>query len=267
MSKSNSKNTKEQLFQSLVKYDTPYLVSTSPNNKKAFEDISSEDEKTVERLKSIFLRNESGDWEEEKLSVKDALNKILPPKKQVVNEQLWVQYVSCTPVTTAEVNTLEEGLNKRLKTLKAKETGICEDREKLYNECFDELIRQVTINCLERGILMMLVKKESEMTVKAYQNLYQSSIAYGIRSELIIEEEKNNFRKKIEKIDDENENLEKNIEKLEKEIDFLTKHDQEERERINEEHKQKVDFAEDRIKTLKNDIKNKWEILSKQQKH
>ena len=248
MSKSNSKNTKEQLFQSLVKYDTPYLVSTSPNNKKAFEDISSEDEKTVERLKSIFLRNESGDWEEEKLSVKDALNKILPPKKQVVNEQLWVQYVSCTPVTTAEVNTLEEGLNKRLKTLKAKETGICEDREKLYNECFDELIRQVTINCLERGILMMLVKKESEMTVKAYQNLYQSSIAYGIRSGLIIEEEKN-------------------IEKLEKEIEFLTKHDQEERERINEEHKQKVDFAEDRIKTLKNDIKNKWEILSKQQKH
>ena len=95
----------------------------------------------------------------------------------------------------------------------------------------------------------------------------QSSIAYGIRSGLIIEEEKNNFRKKIEKIDDENENLEKNIEKLEKEIEFLTKHDQEERERINEEHKQKVDFAEDRIKTLKNDIKNKWEILSKQQKH
>ena len=52
---SNSKSTKEQLFQSLVKYDTPYLVSTSPNNKKAFEDISSEDDKTVERLKGIFF--------------------------------------------------------------------------------------------------------------------------------------------------------------------------------------------------------------------
>ena len=163
--------------------------------------------------------------------------------------------------------TLEEGLNKRLKTLKARETGICENREKLYNECFDELIRQVTINCLERGILMMLVKKESEMTVKAYQNLYESSIAYGMRSGLIAEEQKKSFSEKIEKIDEENENLEKKIEQLEKEIEFLTKHDQEERERINEEHKQKVDFAEDRIKTLKNDIKNKWEILSKQQKH
>ena len=264
---SNSKSTKEQLFQSLVKYDTPYLVSTSPNNKKAFEDISSEDDKTVERLKGIFLRSENPEWEQEKLSVKDALNKILPPKKQVVNEQLWVQYVSCTPVTTAEVLTLEEGLNKRLKTLKARETGICENREKLYNECFDELIRQVTINCLERGILMMLVKKESEMTVKAYQNLYESSIAYGMRSGLIAEEQKKSFSEKIEKIDEENENLEKKIEQLEKEIEFLTKHDQEERERINEEHKQKVYFAEDRIKTLKNDIKNKWEILSKQQKH
>ena len=114
---------------------------------------------------------------------------------------------------------------------------------------------------------MMLVKKESEMTVKAYQNLYESSIAYGMRSGLIAEEQKKSFSEKIEKIDEENENLEKKIEQLEKEIEFLTKHDQEERERINEEHKQKVDFAEDRIKTLKNDIKNKWEILSKQQKH
>ena len=88
-----------------------------------------------------------------------------------------------------------------------------------------------------------------------------------MRSGLIAEEQKKSFSEKIEKIDEENENLEKKIEQLEKEIEFLTKHDQEERERINEEHKQKVDFAEDRIKTLKNDIKNKWEILSKQQKH
>ena len=85
-------------------------------------------------------------------------------------------------------------MDKRIKTLNAKETGICPIREELYDECFDELIRQVTINCLERGILMMLVKQESVMTMKAYQDLYQSSVAYGIRNGLIAEEEK----KKIE---------------------------------------------------------------------
>jgi len=35
---SNNKLSKEQqLFHSLVKYDTPYLVSTTVNNKKALE--------------------------------------------------------------------------------------------------------------------------------------------------------------------------------------------------------------------------------------
>ena len=263
MSKSNSKNTKEQLFQSLVKYDTPYLVSTSPNNKKAFEDISSEDDKTVERLKGIFLRSENPEWEQEKLSVKDALNKILPPKKQVVNEQLWVQYVSCTPVTTAEVLTLEEGLNKRLKTLKARETGICENREKLYNECFDELIRQVTINCLERGILMMLVKKESEMTVKAYQNLYESSIAYGIRVLILAEEDKKKIKDKIEKCENEIEDLEYQIKEIERLIEEHKENDSIERENKRIEHEEYINEEKKKAVAKKDKLREKLAFHNK----
>lgn len=70
--------------------------------------------------------------------------------------------------------------------MQARETGICPIREQLYNECFDELIRQITINCLERGILLMRIKKEIEMTVNSYQTLYESAIAYGIRTSLIV---------------------------------------------------------------------------------
>jgi dynein light intermediate chain len=121
------------------------------------------------------------------------LNKILPPKRHLINDQLWVQYVSCTPVTKAEVLSLQEGLDRRLQTAQARETGICPIREELYNECFgkinpniDELIRQVTINCLERGILLMRIKKDIEMTVNSYQTLYESSIAYGIRTSLLV---------------------------------------------------------------------------------
>lgn len=114
------------------------------------------------------------------------MNKILPPKKTFQNDQLWVQYVSCTPVTKAEVLNLQEGLDRRLQTMQARETGICPIREQLYNECFDELIRQITINCLERGILLMRIKKEIEMTVNSYQTLYESAIAYGIRTSLIV---------------------------------------------------------------------------------
>lgn len=189
---SETHNSKDpaQVSTSLVKYDTPFLVSTTLSNKKTLEELDEDNENA-----EIFLRNlinkrgadEKGNKSEyEDYSVKDALNKILPPKKIMRNEQMWVQYVSCTPVTKAEVLNLQEGLDRRLQTQQARETGICPIREELYNECFDELIRQVTINCLERGILLMRIKKEIEMTINSYQTLYESAIAYGIRTSLIV---------------------------------------------------------------------------------
>ena len=192
LSSSENTNTRESTTgtTSLVKYDTPFLVSTTISNKKTLEELDDNNDNA-----EIFLRNlinkrggddKSGKSEYEDYSVKDALNKILPPKKIFKNEQLWVQYVSCTPVTKAEVLNLQEGLDRRLQTMQARETGICPIREELYNECFDELIRQVTINCLERGILLMRTKKEIEMTINSYQTLYESAIAYGIRTSLIV---------------------------------------------------------------------------------
>ena len=51
----------------------------------------------------------------------------------------------------------------------ARETGICPVREELYAQCFDELIREVTINCAERGLLLLRVRDEMRMTIAAYQ--------------------------------------------------------------------------------------------------
>ena len=263
----NKMDKKKQLFHSLVKYDTPYLVSTTINNKKAIEELSQDSKKTDNILRSIFYKNKqssNSNEESDDFSLKDALNTILPPKKRIMNDQLWVQYVSCTPVTKMEVITLKEGLDKRIKTLNAKETGICPYREELYDECFDELIRQVTINCLERGILMMLVKKESVMTMKAYQDLYISSVSYGIRNGLIAEEEKKKMKLQIEKTDEKNEKLQEDIDKLEKEIDALIKSDEEERKLAQEKHLKEVEDTEEAIKMLKGEIRNKFEILSKQ---
>jgi hypothetical protein len=60
-------------------------------------------------------------------------------------------------------------LNHTSLHVQARETGICPVREELYAQCFDELIRQVTINCAERGLLLLRVRDEMRMTVAAYQ--------------------------------------------------------------------------------------------------
>lgn len=87
---------------------------------------------------------------------------------------LWVQAVSSTPATRTDVTALQEALNTKLQQRQARETGICPVRRELYKQTFDELIRQVTIECMERGVLLVRVRDEISMTIAAYQTLYES---------------------------------------------------------------------------------------------
>ena len=83
---------------------------------------------------------------------------------------------------------LQEQLVQKLEQRQARETGICQVRRELYAQCFDELIRQCTINCVERGLLLLRVRDELRMTLHSYQTLYESSIAFGIRKALQAEQ-------------------------------------------------------------------------------
>lgn len=68
---------------------------------------------------------------------------------------------------------LTKELDKKLQERQARDNGICPVREELYSQCFDEIIRQVTINSAERGLLLNRVKDEIKLTISAYQTLYQ----------------------------------------------------------------------------------------------
>ena len=94
-----------------------------------------------------------------KAQTEDILNSILPPREYTMQKQeLWIQSVKSTPATKAEVIQLRTTLENELQRREARETGICPKREELYAQCFDELIRQITINCAERGLLLGTTK-------------------------------------------------------------------------------------------------------------
>jgi len=61
----------------------------------------------------------------------------------------------------------------------------------------DELIRQVTINCAERGLLLLRVRDEIRMTIAAYQTLYESSVAFGMRKALQAEQGKTDMKNQV----------------------------------------------------------------------
>ena len=63
--------------------------------------------------------------------------------------------------------------------------------------CADELIRQVTVNCAERGLLLLRVRDEIRITIAAYQTLYESSVAFGMRKALASEQGKSDLERKV----------------------------------------------------------------------
>lgn len=186
---------------SLVKYHTPILVSvTGGKNKKHAAKAPAGGAKTSQ--------------------TEDILNSILPPREWTDEGQLWVQYVSSTPATRLDVVNLQEQLDHQLQSRQARETGICPVREELYSQCFDELIRQITINCSERGLLLLRVRDEARMTVSAYETLYESSIAYGVRKALIAEQKRIDLDLKLKELALNKRDLLQQVDNLKKAIEL-----------------------------------------------
>ena len=113
---------------------------------------------------------------------------------------MWRQQVSAKETNRRDVETLRSGahmepcclniqhfirseLDKLLGSRQARDSGICQVychcpcyegdgcgqvRRELYAQCQDELIRQTTITCMERGLLLLRLRDESRMTLHAY---------------------------------------------------------------------------------------------------
>ena len=134
-------------------------------------------------------------------SLSETLNSMFLPREWEENGKRFIQYVSPEPATREKARDLFKALDEKIKERQAREKGICPVREELYSQCFDEIIRQVTIECPERGLLLLRVRDEIKMTIASYQTLYESAILFGIRKQLQAEAGKEELKKKKEELE------------------------------------------------------------------
>ena len=123
------------------------------------------------------------------------------PREWEENGKKFIQYVSPEPATREKARDLFKALDEKIKERQAREKGICPVREELYSQCFDEIIRQVTIECPERGLLLLRVRDEIKMTIASYQTLYESAILFGIKKQLQAEAGKEELKKRKEELE------------------------------------------------------------------
>ena len=121
----------------------------------------------------------------------------------------------------------------------------------------DELIRQITINCAERGLLLLRVRDEARMTISAYEALYESTIAYGIRKALMAEQQKTELEAKINELNGTKRELNEQVENLKKTIDSTISRASEKR---NAEEKAHADEVE-RIQKTNEQLRSSLETM------
>ncbi|EGB09524.1 hypothetical protein AURANDRAFT_58909 [Aureococcus anophagefferens] len=170
------------------------------------------------------------------------VNSMLPPREWTQTSGTWMQYVSKKTATRMDVISLQEDLDKRLLDRQARDAGICPVREDLYSQCYDELIRQITLDGPERGLLLLRVRDEIRMTIDAYKVLYDSSVTFGIRKQLQAEQGMSELEGRIAELEAENKDLENQVLELRNGVEVIEKRENEHKAVEDKKRKDEIDF-------------------------
>ncbi|BHF69248.1 hypothetical protein SprV_0301229100 [Sparganum proliferum] len=76
---------------------------------------------------------------------------------------------------------------------------------------FDELIRQLTIHCAERGLLLLRVRNEVATTIAALQSIYASGVVFGLQKSLAREADRNRQENRVVELENEIAQLKKRV--------------------------------------------------------
>ena len=188
---------------------------------------------------------------ESKPDMKSLVNAILPPREWDHDGKHFVQYVSHNEASRDDVTNLQTTLDQRLLSRQARESGICPIREELHSQCFDEIIRQVTIECPERGLLLMRVRDELKMTIAAYQTLYKSAVAFGMRKQIQAEKGKKDLEDRINTLEVKKKDLSEKKTELENKKKAIESRIQDRKEKEKNRRAEEIKFLEFQFSNLK----------------
>jgi dynein light intermediate chain len=146
----------------LLKWDSPVAVE--------------DPEHTQKRTKSVGVSGAGVDQ-----MTREVINSLFPPIEFTENNTTYTQSVSISSVSRSDVQKLRTQLANLLQLRSAKPRGVCLIRSEIYSQCFDEVLRQVTVDNNARGRLLSRVRDHYRGLVRAHKELYETTLDWGHR--------------------------------------------------------------------------------------
>ena len=236
-----------------------YLNSPSLLQYSAKKDVEPKEDDFFARIKfkkKEEKKNDTSNQKPKNSQLVETLNSMFPPREWEKDGHRYIQYVSPEPASREKSRDLFKALDQKLRERRAKDKGICPVRQELYSQCFDEIIRQVTIDNTERGLLLLKVRDEIKMSIASYQILYESAILYGIRKQLQSEDEREELKKTLEEKEKKTVELTNKKIALENKLLELKKHFAERKEIEFNKREKDLNFLNQQKESLDKIIKN-----------
>mgnify|MGYP001570963399 CR=1 FL=1 len=157
-------------------------------------------------------------------------------------------------LTKLDVIHLQEELDLRCARSRARSFGVDAVREALYDDCFNEIIRQVTIGCPERGLLLAQLRDELHETNDSFDVLFTSASQFGARK-TIERDLKRTMQRDLETLLRDVAAMENRVNEIKAKYDGLEKRFIERRAAEEKRHQEEVTFIKKGNSQLTNEIK------------
>lgn len=183
------------------------------------------------------------------------LHKLFPPVDAgIVDGTAMLSVPVSAPPSKMDVINLQDQLEKKCKASNARAIGVCPVRERLYDECLDELIRQSSIDCPERGVLLALLRDEMNETNRTYELLFEAACRFGVRK--VIERDlKRTMESQLHELVRDTNILENRVHEMRAKLEGIEKRVQERRTAEDKKHQEEVTFLKKGNTQLANEIK------------
>eukprot|EP00485_Elphidium_margaritaceum_P005790 CAMPEP_0202691442 /NCGR_PEP_ID=MMETSP1385-20130828/6159_1 /ASSEMBLY_ACC=CAM_ASM_000861 /TAXON_ID=933848 /ORGANISM="Elphidium margaritaceum" /LENGTH=244 /DNA_ID=CAMNT_0049346847 /DNA_START=93 /DNA_END=827 /DNA_ORIENTATION=+ len=187
--------------------------------------------------------------------LRNILNALLPPIKVASDGY---KQVSVAKPTRGSVVQLQTAWDEQLQLRAARSSGICAIREELNQQAFNEIIRQITIELPERGLLALRVRDESKMTIQTYQTLYQSSLAFGMRKSIQSQNEIQTLQDEIAQDEQQKAELNQKVKQLQIQKQNLERNFSEQNQIDQKQQNQEIDFLKHQKDAVQNYLKSEF---------
>ena len=158
--------------------------------------------------------------------------------------------------TRSDVKRLQDKLEDELHSHKAKLSGICPVRRRVYDNIFEEVIDQINDEIPELGQILMRVRDEHQMTIDAHRILKESSVTYGLEKQDDAEQRLTPLQKQIEELEHEKVTISNSISTLRSNLIDMNATKMELDKREVSKYEERIDYLQKQNNQLKHLISN-----------